>query len=92
MVASCVDVKVCLSTPLSGIQLWVNVLSDIIMSVNVSPWCTTQLSTIRFVFFYTETDVTSEVLTSLMSSCVCQSETISKQYLKGQFVRYSHMF
>lgn len=68
MVASSVDVKVCLLSPLTGIQLWFNVLSDIITRcVNMSPWYTTELSTVVFVF-YVDTNVISEVL---MSSCVC---------------------
>lgn len=31
IVASCVDVKMCLLTPLTGTHLWFNVLADIII-------------------------------------------------------------
>lgn len=66
MVASCVDVKVCLLTPLTGIQLWVNVSLQHVPLVLPN---SSQLSGL-FVCFCVEANVSSEVL---MSLCLCLS-------------------
>lgn len=85
MVASYVDVKMCLLTPLIETHPWFNVLTDSITTTRPSGTRHTAIN-YRVCCFYVETNVSPEVLMSLVSSCL---SVLNNLYLKNNKLSYT---